>query len=66
MARVTINLYNLWVEIEDDTKYPDAVSDLSHRCLDLYKEALKNVKENGIDLTQMAYEDFGIEEEEED
>jgi hypothetical protein len=66
MAKVSINLYNLWVEIEDETKYPDAVSDLSHRCLEIYKDALKYAAENNVDICKMALEDYGDEDEYED
>ena len=37
MAKVSINLYNLWIEIEDDTAYPDHISDISSRVLHLYQ-----------------------------
>ena len=65
MSKVSINLYNLWVEIEDEHKYPDQVSDLSHRCLEMYKDALKYAKDNGIDITNADFDllDDGFDEE---
>lgn len=64
MARVTINLYNLWVEIEDDTAYPDHISDLSNRVLHLYQSALEYAKSNNVDITKLDFDEFEDEEEE--
>ena len=64
MARVTINLYNLWVEIEDDTAYPDHISDLSNRVLHLYQSALEYAKSNNVDITKLDFNEFEDEEEE--
>ena len=63
MARVTINLYNLWVEIEDDTAYPDHISDLSNRVLHLYQSALEYAKNNSVDITKLDLDEFEDEEE---
>jgi hypothetical protein len=63
MARVTINLYNLWVEIEDDIAYPDHISDLSNRVLHLYQSALEYAKNNNVDITKLDLDEFEDEEE---
>ena len=62
MARVTINLYNLWVEIEHETAYPDQVTDMSSRCLELFNSAINTCKEMKIDIKD---DDYEIEDYEE-
>ena len=63
MAMVNISLYNLFIEIEDDTKYPYQVDDLSSRAVHLFAEALKTAKALGVDICEMKLEDLGEEEE---
>ena len=63
MARVTINLYNLWVEIEDDTAYPDHISDISGRVLHLYQQALEYAKNAEVDITKLDFADFDDDDE---
>lgn len=58
MATVSINLYNLFVEVEDEANYPDQITDLSSRALHLFQEALKTAKELQIDIAEMALEDL--------
>ena len=60
MARVTINLYNLWVEIEHETAYPDQITDMSSRCLELFNAAIITCKEMKLDISE--YSD-DVEEE---
>ena len=60
MARVTINLYNLWVEIEHETAYPDQVTDMSSRCLELFNAAIITCKEMKVDIAEY---DFDSEDE---
>lgn len=56
MARVTINLYNLWVEIEHETAYPDQVTDMSSRCLELFNAAILTCKEMKVDISEYDYD----------
>lgn len=63
MAMVNISLYNLFIEIEDDTKYPDQMDDLSARALHLFSEALKTAKEIGVDICEMKLEDLDEDEQ---
>ncbi|NDB58600.1 hypothetical protein EB001_09155 [bacterium] len=62
MARVTINLYNLWVEIEQENTYPDQITDMTNRCLLLFQSATLTCKEMKIDIKD---DDFEIEDYEE-
>ena len=59
MATVSINLYNLFVEVEDEANYHDQITDLSSRALYLFQEALKTAKELNIDICEMELEDLG-------
>lgn len=52
-ARVHISLHNLIVELETDTNYPDQMTDLSNRCLNLFQNAVLTAKETGVDLHDM-------------
>jgi hypothetical protein len=63
MARVTINLYNLWVEIEDDTAYPDHISDLSSRVLHLYQSAIEYAKKAEVDITKLDFAEWEDDDE---
>ena len=56
MARVTINLYNLWVEIEHETTYPDQITDMSSRCLELFNAAIVTCKEMKLDIREYDYD----------
>lgn len=52
-ARIHISLHNLIVEIETDTAYPDQVTDMSNRCLNLFQNAVLTAKESGVDIRDM-------------
>ena len=58
-AKVTISLFNLFIEIEQDGVYPDQVQDMANRALFLFMSAVKTCKENQLDIR-----DFDLEEEE--
>jgi len=62
MARVTINLYNLWVEVEHENAYPDQMSDMTNRCLYLFQSAMNTCKEMKIDIKDDDYEVEDYEE----
>ena len=51
-ARVHISLHNLIVEIEQDSAYPDQMTDMSNRALMLFMSALTAAKDSGIDITE--------------
>jgi hypothetical protein len=52
-ARVHLSLHNLIVELETDTAYPDQMTDLSNRCLNLFQNAVLTAKETGVDIRDM-------------
>ena len=53
-ARVHISLYNLIVELEADNAYPDQMTDMANRTLNLFQNAVLTAKETGIDITEIA------------
>jgi len=63
-ARVHISLFNLIVELENDNAYPDQMTDMSNRTLNLFQNALLTAKETGIDITEIAL--LEIDEDEDD
>lgn len=57
-ARVHISLFNLIVEVEADTPYPDQVSDMSNRAMGLFMGAIEFCKANNLDIRTDDVEDF--------
>lgn len=49
-GKIVISLHQLFVEIEHEASYPDQMTDLSNRVLDLFKAALDHCKEVGMDI----------------
>ncbi len=49
-GKIVISLHQLWVEVEHESSYPDQLSDLSNRALELFKAALNHCKEVGMDI----------------
>ena len=49
-GRIVISLHQLWVEVEHESSYPDQLTDLSNRALDLFVAALNHCKETGMDI----------------
>jgi hypothetical protein len=62
-ARVHISLYNLIVELEADNAYPDQMTDMANRTLNLFQNAVLTAKETGIDITEMALLDLDEDED---
>ena len=52
-SQVSIRMGGLSVDIGTETSYPDMVSDITHRCLETFKEALATATEHGIDVSNM-------------
>jgi hypothetical protein len=49
-GKIAISLHQLWIEVEHESSYPDQLTDLSNRALELFKAALDHCKEVGIDI----------------
>ena len=49
-GKIVISLHQLWVEVEHESSYPDQLTDLSNRALDLFVAALNHCKETGMDI----------------
>jgi hypothetical protein len=65
-ARVVIALHELVIEIEQDSAYPDQMTDMSNRALMLFMASLTAAKESGIDITEYGGLEYdGPEEDEE-
>jgi len=65
-ARVVIALHELVIEIEQDSAYPDQMTDMSNRALMLFMASLTAAKESGIDITELGGLEYdGVEDEEE-
>ena len=63
-ARVHISLYNLIFELEADNDYPDQMTDMANRTLNLFQNAVLTAKETGIDITDMALLEIDDEDDE--
>ena len=63
-ARVHISLFNLIVELEADNAYPDQMTDMANRTLNLFQNAVLTAKETGIDITDMALLELDEDEDE--
>jgi hypothetical protein len=63
LARVIINLGGLNIKIEQESAYPDMVTDLCNRAAVLFGTALAQVKATGINVMSPDGED-GDEEDE--
>lgn len=49
-GKVVISLHQLWVEVEHESSYPDQLSDLSNRAMELFVSALHHCKEMSMDI----------------
>lgn len=49
-GKIVISLHQLFVEVEHESSYPDQLTDLSNRALDLFVAALNHCKEVGMDI----------------
>ena len=52
-SQVSIRMGGLSVELGTETAYPDMVSDITHRALEVFKEAVATAIANEIDITDM-------------
>lgn len=63
-ARVILSLHQLYVEIEHEAAYPDQITDMSSRALDLFVSALLAAKDAGLDIRKTP--DFEFDDEDDD
>lgn len=52
-SHVEIRMGGLQVAIGTEATYPDMVTDITNRCLNVFNESVKTAKENGIDIADM-------------
>jgi hypothetical protein len=62
-AKVHISLFNLIVEVESDSKYPDQISDMSNRAIGLFMGAIEFCKANNLDIRSDDVDDYIDEED---
>jgi hypothetical protein len=65
-GKITISLHQLFVEVEHEASYPDQMTDLSNRVLELFKAALNHCKETGMDIRSTDPFIFDGDDEDED
>ena len=65
-GKIVISLHQLWVEVEHESSFPDQLTDLSNRALDLFVAALNHCKETGMDIRSTDPYIFDGDEEEDD
>lgn len=58
MGRVHLSLYNLIVEVEQETAYPDQMLDLTNRAYETFANAIAFCKEAQLDIRSEDVEDF--------
>lgn len=51
-AKIVISLHQLWIEVEHESSYPDQISDLSNRALELFASVLVHCKNVGMDIRE--------------
>lgn len=66
LARVIINLGGLNVKIEQDSSYPDMITDLCNRASVLFGTALAQAKASEIDILSSTWVDYGDDEEDDE
>ena len=65
-GKIVISLHQLWVEVEHEASYPDQMTDLSNRALELFKAALNHCKEVGMDIRDSDQFIFDGDDDDED
>lgn len=61
-GRIAICLHQLYIEIEHDASYPDQLTDMSNRALQILTSVLSIAKESGLDIRQIEFEEEDEEE----
>lgn len=58
ITKVTVSCFNLFCEIETEHIYPDGIGDIASRAKELFNDAIKIAKENGIDIYDQDLEEM--------
>lgn len=56
-AKVTISLFNLFVEVEQLGVYPDQIQDMANRAVFLFNSAIETCKINQLDIRELDLEE---------
>ena len=62
-GKITISLHQLFIEVEHEASYPDQMSDMTNRALDLFTTALTIAKTSNMDIRDFNVIDFEDEDE---
>ena len=66
LAKVIINLGGLNIKLEQESAYPDIVTDLCSRAAVLFGTALAQAQASDLNIMASTWVDYGDDEEEED
>jgi hypothetical protein len=62
-GKITISLHQLWIEVEHTATYPDQISDMGNRAIDIFSRVMQLAKESGMDIRSFDFADFGDDED---
>jgi hypothetical protein len=62
-GKITISLHQLFVEIEHTASYPDQISDMGNRAIDIFSRVMQLAKDSGMDIRSFEMADFGDDED---
>ena len=66
LARVVINLGGLNIKLEQESAYPDMVTDLCNRAAVLFGTALAQAQASDLNIMASTWVDYGDDEEEDE
>ena len=62
-GKITISLHQLFVEIEHTATYPDQMTDIGNRAIEIFSRVIQLAKESGVDIRTFDFADFGDDED---
>ena len=65
-GKITISLHQLFIEVEHTATYPDQISDMGNRAIDIFSRVMQLAKESGMDICSFDMADFGDDDEDDD
>ena len=65
-GKITISLHQLFVEIEHTATYPDQITDMGSRAIEIFSRVMQLAKESGMDIRSFEFADFGDDDEDDD
>ena len=65
-GKITISLHQLFVEIEHTASYPDQMTDIGNRAVEIFARIIQLAKDSGMDIRSFDMADFGDDDEDDD